>query len=317
MSNEKEPGVGPGTSAAAMNDIPVLQNAEAGLKLMRAREATYAAATRVQHLQLVITLAIPVVGAVLGLMSPTWRPYIAALSLIISFLDAAVLDRLQRKRLQTAAKIAEQFDTEVLAIPWNAFVAGKRLDPELIDEAASVWSGEARKRLILDWYPPVVGAAPLHLARIICQRTNLWYDSRLRRRYGSAVLAIAFALTASLFIAGLALQMTLIDFVAAVLAPASPVLIWSIREYFRQKDTADAQETVKSEAEVLWERVKAGGCGEDECLDRAREFQNSIYTRRVVSPLLFPFLYRMSRNSMEARMKVGAEQMLKQAGVAV
>jgi hypothetical protein len=64
----------------------------------------------------------------------------------------------------------------------------------------------------------------------------------------------------------------MVDFVAVV-TTAAPVLIWAIRENFRQSDAADAIEFIKGEAEALFDRAKAGLCADAECEQRSREFQ--------------------------------------------
>ncbi|MFC3070501.1 S-4TM family putative pore-forming effector [Phenylobacterium soli] len=297
------------------NTIPQTQNSERALKFMRARQATYFQASVNQWLQLVVTVLAPVIGAMIGLNNPATRPYVALASVAASLLDAAVLDRAQRKLLATAAKMAEMFDVEVLQLPWNAFVVGPRLDAETIHGAAERYKGEAKMAKIRNWYPVVVGQAPLPLARIVCQRTNLWYDASLRRTYGGVIVIFAVAVTAGLVGAAIYLDLKFLDLVTTAIVPASPVLIWAIRERNRHKDTADAQERVKGESEALWDRAKAGGCSDDDCAERSREFQNSIYARRVSSPLILPFMYPLLRNRMEAQMNVGAEAMLRDAGL--
>lgn len=298
-----------------MNAIPERQNAEPQLTLLRARQQTYAQANRLLVLQLVLTVAIPVASAIAGLLAPVLRPYTAALALLITVADVAFLDRLQRKTLRLAAKIAEAFDEWVLEISWNKFVAGKRADPEAIAGAAAGWARRRSDDKLVDWYPPSVGKAPMHLARIICQRTNLWYDATLRRHYGDWVRGFGALLVMALFFGALLVGLTIELFVTAVLAPAAPVLTWSMREYFRQKDTADAQEILKGDAEALWDRAKAGGCNEPECLVQSREFQNAIYTRRSTSPLIIPWLYPLRRPEMERQMNQGAEAYLKEIGL--
>ena len=49
----------------------------------------------------------------------------------------------------------------------------------LRDFCGKQWSGNESK--LRDWYSDIDDTAPLVLARIVCQRTNLWYDSSLRR----------------------------------------------------------------------------------------------------------------------------------------
>ncbi len=297
----------------ALNAIPERQNSTAALGLMRARQQTYARATRLLVWQFILTVCLPVAVGFIALAAPAIRPYTTALALMISVADATVLDRLQRNDIKLAAKISEAFDCLVLELPWNAFVAGRPPEPETLAEAEAAWRGGDGG--LLNWYPVAVGKAPLHLARIICQRTNLRYDAVLRRHYGRWVLGGAAMVLAVLMATAFATGMTVEVFVSSVVAAAGPVLIWACREYFRQRDTAEAQETVKGDAEALWSRAKNGGCAEAECADLARAFQNAIFGRRAASPLMLPWVYKFRRPGMEDQMNKGAEAFLAEIGI--
>jgi hypothetical protein len=289
------------------------QNSPRGIKLLRARSSTYRRAARMQKVQLWLAVLAPFVGSVLGILISGVRPYVAAVSLVITLLDVALIDRLQRNQLKLAARICEVFDTEVLQLPWSNHAAGAPPTPEQIDEAADSWrSGETELR---DWYPVAVARAPIHLARVICQRTNLWYDSELRRRYSGILLSVVIGALVILFAGGLVAKINLVDFVATVLTPAAPMLLWALRDFYRQRDTADAQAAARAELEQLWKLVVSKQCEADECLSRARELQNTIFTRRSTSPLIFPGLYSRLRPGLEGQMNVGAEELLAQAGI--
>ena len=296
-----------------MNQIPQLQNSDPQMGLLRARSQVYREATALLITQFCFTVLLPVVTAGVALSVPAIRPYTAAVALIVSALDVTLLDRMYRAKLKVAAKIAEAFDCEVLSLPWNAFVAGKPAEMEAIVAAQGTWRGGDAK--LISWYPVAAGAAPLYLARIICQRTNLWYDAKLRRHYGAWVLVFAGVLLLALVIAAAFTGLTVALLISTVLPPAAPVVIWSLREYFRQQDTAQAQETAKSEADELWTEAKAGDCAEPDCLNRSREFQNAIYARRVSSPLMLPGVYRLLRPAMEDKMNKSAEAYLAEIGV--
>ena len=297
------------------NSIPRAQRADSALLLLRARQATYASSTRLHIVQLLATVAAPVAAATTGLLFEAARPYVVIASVVASVADIVVFDRLQRKLLERAAKIAEQFDVEVLQMPWNTFVVGKRVDPEVVHEAAGRWTGRNKMAALEDWYPVAVECAPLSLARIICQRTNLWYDSTLRRKYGNMVVWLAVLVVADLVIVAAGFDLKFLDLVTTAMVPALPILLWAARERFRQNDTAEGQERLKAEAEAFWDRAKSGSYDDRDCLERSRELQNSIYTRRASSPMILPFVYWMYRRKMEASMNVGAEQMLKEAGL--
>lgn len=289
------------------------QNAPRGLKLLRARSEIYRRASALQKLQLVLTVLVPFITSVIGIIYPDARGYVATIAVFVTLLDVALLDRIQRTQLKLAAKVCELFDTEVLDMPWSGHVAGTQPSPEQISEAADAWSGGDKN--LTDWYPVSVGRAPFHMARVICQRTNLWYDAELRRKYSGILLGSIIAGCAALIAIGLSRPISLVDFAATVLTPTAPMITWALRDFYRQRDTADAQVAAKVEVDQLWKTVISDGCGVDECSKRAREFQNTIFTRRSTSPLIFPGLYRYLRPGMEKQMNVGDSELLAQAGV--
>ena len=294
-----------------VNNIPTEQNSEPFLRLLRARQHIYFEATRLQIVQFVVII-FPIFGALIGLCVEPARPWIAAGALLFLILDTAWLDRAERTKLKTAAKISEQFDCDLLKMNWNQFAAGKQPDPELIEAAAQSYKQDEQR--IQNWYPNNVGKVPLHIARIICQRTNLWYDSELRCSYGKLLILCAAVLFAGLLVIGFAANLKLIDFVAIVLTPSAPVLIWALRENFRQRDVAEAAQIVKLEAEVLFDGVKAGTCDEVACTTKSRELQDAIYRSRATSPLIFPLIYKILRPEMEVQMNAGADAFMKSLG---
>jgi hypothetical protein len=270
-----------------MNDIPTLQNDEAQIRLLRARKHEYAQGKRLLALQMLLTVAVPVVGSVSALFWPGVKGIVALTSLVIAILDVTVFDRLQKAILRTAAKIGEQFDCAVLQLPWNQFTVGAKIDPETVHAGSVQYRGGKDDPELRNWYPVIVGTVPLYLARVICQRTNLWYDAKLRRQYGRSAIGITVVLTVLLLIIGMVRGLTIDSFVIGVLAPAAPIIVWGVREYLRQRDTTEVLDRVRSESEALWERAKSGICSEQECTTLSRQFQNAIYERRSNSGLVF------------------------------
>jgi hypothetical protein len=295
-----------------MNQIPTIQNAEPQLRVLRARRQIYAEGKRLLALQLALTIGVPVIGAISTLRWPELKGAVALASLVIAILDVTVFDRLQKAMLKTAAKLQEHFDCTVLELPWDQFTVGAGVDPETIHDASSKFLGGKEDPTLVDWYPPVVGKAPLHLARIICQRTNLWYDAKVRRQYGGWVIGIMIALVLLLFVIGIIRGLTIDSFVLSVLAPAAPIIIWGVREYLRQRDATEGLDRVRSEAEALWNRAKVGACSEPECTAQSRQFQNVIYERRSMSPLIFSWVYKIKRPRLEDQMNKGAEDFIRE-----
>src|SRR5690349_24971472 len=186
-----------------VNSIPTLQNEQAALKLLRARTYIYSCATWIMALQLLLTVIFPVVGGVCAIVWPGVRAYVAAFSLAIVFADPWIIDPCYKLRLRRAANIAEQFDCRVLDLSWDQFTVGDKLEAEDVHAAAIRYASRHDDEHLRDWYPKNVGAAPLHLARIICQRSNLRYDSKLRRSYGSIIWITAALIVVGLFLSAL------------------------------------------------------------------------------------------------------------------
>jgi SMODS-associating 4TM effector domain len=290
-----------------VNTIAQDQNSPPFLLLLKARQRVYREATGFQIVQLIATVLLPLAGAALATFVASSRPWVALYGLIVTVIDVFWIDRSQRDRSKTAAKISEKFDCGALRLPWNAFAVGKQINAETIDAAARKWSGDERK--LLDWYSDIDGTAPLGLARVVCQRTNLWYDSSLRRSYGKVLVCLVVIVVLMLVLVASLRDLPFLDLVA-VAATVSPTVIWAARERYRQLDAADSAEMIMAEAEKLLEQVRAGGCSDAECERRSREFQDAIYARRVANPLILPLIYWKKRPEMEKRMKAGIESNL-------
>jgi hypothetical protein len=297
-----------------LNDIPARQNSERALWLMRARQRTYALATALQVAQLCATVVLPAILAWIAITTPAARAPLAATSLLLLLIDIFVLDRAQSRLLERAARIGEQFDCEVLDLPWNGFIAGPKIDHEDIEAAAAAYSkGEKALDRIRDWYPKAVGRAPLHIGRIVCQLASMRYDAKLRRRYATALWLLAGTTVFVGFLAWASAALSPDEIVLSVFVPATPILVWSLREAFQQTNAAMAQERIKGAVDALWNNI-AQTRAEDASL-KAREFQDAIYQRRASSPLIFPLVYHALRDKMENQMNKGAEERLAEAGL--
>lgn len=292
-----------------MNTIPDNQNKEPALKIMRARQWTYLVASRLLFVQVVLTVIVPIVATVTSLFWPDLRAHFAALALATLAVDAAYLDREIKRLAKKGAKLGESFDCLVLYLAWNSFVADDPLDAEDIRSAARAWSRSRDDGALIDWYPAAVGSLPLSLGRIVCQRTNLRYDSQLRRSYGVFILLTILIVGATLLVAGLVRDLNLTAWVLT-LAPAAPLLSWGSREYFRQRDAADQLERVMRKARSFWDRALSGTCSDYDCERESREFQDAIYLRRSTSPLVMPFVYKFKRLALEDEMNEAAQDFL-------
>ncbi len=298
-----------------MNEIEKIQNQPEMIRLVHSFIVIYNRSKQYLAIVWLVTMLLPLLGGITAVFKPDLKPFIAIFALSFGFIDVLLIDRSHKVRMKTAAKLQEEFDCCVLSLEWNKFLVGRKVDPEEVARESSCKLSPFDEKRLTDWYPTVAKELPIHLARIICQRTNLWYDKELRTRYRNIISwSVAFIIIASTLFSS-TVGFTVTSFVITVLVPIFPALNWAIREYYRQTDTMRTLENLKSEIEKLWDKA-LGNATTEEVTEASRELQDAIFTHRASSPLIFDWIYRPLRPKMESSMNSGAEYWIKQAKMA-
>jgi hypothetical protein len=290
----------------ATSDIAIRQDQPREFSYMEARQWRWRVAVKWQVAQLSIVVALPALLAIIGFISPTLKPVISFVAVAITLCDIIFIDRQYRKAIKTAARMSEVLDVDLFQIPWNKLAAGPKPDAEDVKRAARCGSRMATRDDWKGWYASVVDNVPLPLARLICQRTNLVYDSDLRGIYIILLSVIGSGICLIVFLAGMVSSATFGEFVLTSWVPASPLAIWALREGWRQRDAVEANAPVKAEAERLLHLAIAGDRTDAQLEADSRLMQNSIFVRRSTTPLLFPGIYKLRRRKSEDAMHDGA-----------
>lgn len=294
------------------NEIPVRQARAENKRLLRARDRNYRSAKWTQGVVVLLSVVLPILGVLVGSNHPAVRPYVALAGLILLVLETALIDRVQKDRQKRGAKLQEQFDTEVFGLPWNRFVAGARVEPEDVRALSAKPLSRRREAHFDAWYEPCVVALPQHLARLICQRTNISYDARLRRKYGNCLLAVTLLFGIGLLFASLEMGLKFPDLVMTLLVPFTPVLTWALKERMQHANAAASLTNLSSEWEKMWSRALAGATEAVITAD-SRDLQDSIYQHRERSPLVFDWVYYRLRTSNEDEARHAEEDLVTRA----
>lgn len=292
--------------------IDIEQNKPERLELLRAQRRFYSRAKNYQNFVAVTALLLPLLGILFGTEFPVIRPYLGFASIALLLLDVAVLSPKQRASSKAGAKVQEQFDTEVLKLDWNKLVAGNRVDPEELRAISADQMSDGEKKGLADWYEGVISTLPLPVGRLLCQRTNVVYDLRVRRMYSGALFFIAGLLGAALLAIGLYHGLKVDQLIISVGLPVLPLVSFVLREYRKQEDTIESLTTLKSEIEKVWDKALAGASAEDLTLS-SRALQDAIYRHRASNPLVFDWLYNRLRTKSEAQAKHAAEKLVAEA----
>lgn len=294
------------------NDIPMRQASDESRDLLRARHRNYRAAKVTQGLLVLVSILMPVIGVWIGPQVPEIRPYLALASLILLVMETALFDRIQKDRLKRGAKLQEQFDTDVFGLPWNRFVTGAPVEHEDVRRLSAKPLSEKREAHFQAWYEVCVGRLPLHLARLIGQRTNISYDARLRRRYGGWLLTLTLLFGVALLYAGLYKGLPLPDLIMTLVVPFMPVLTWALRERMQQANAAISLTNLNGEWDKIWTKA-LGGTDATALTAESRSLQDAIYQHRERSPLIFDWVYSIFRSVNEDEAHHAAEDLVRKA----
>lgn len=294
------------------NDIPSRQASEENRGLLRARHRNYRAAKITQGILVLVSILLPVIGVSLGPQAPEIRPYLALASLILLVMETALFERIQKDRLKRGAKLQEQFDTEVFDLPWNRFVTGAPVEHEDVRRLSAKPLSKKREAHFQAWYEACIGRVPLHLARLIGQRTNISYDARLRRRYGGWLLTLTLLFGVTLLYAGLYKGLQFPDLIMTLVVPFLPVLTWALRERMQQANAAISLTNLNGEWDKIWSKA-LGGADAAALMAESRSLQDAIYQHRERSPLVFDWVYSIFRRANEDEAHHAAEDLVRKA----
>ena len=290
------------------NNIPQQQNEEQALRLLAAQRRLYDWAKIALAIQIMLVVIVPGVLVVLEQFAASLKVWAALAGLTISILDAVLLDPVKAGFRHKAAATQELFDCQVLDLGWSS-LKGRKPDREDLHGAAT---GEKADNL-KDWYPPSVGQLPLYVARIICQRSNCSWDSKLRRYYRVALISLTVITGVGIVIWALMKHMLLEDFVLSLLAPVLPFVLWGIREAKQQSEAAKRVDHLKSFGDELWQQAMQKQITPDTAATQSRMFQDEIYEHRRKSPMVFNWFYMLLRDKFESQMTHTAADMINEA----
>lgn len=292
--------------------IDVEQNRPERLELLRAQRLFYSRAKVYQTLFALMALLLPAVGALFGAGYPEIRPFLGLGSIVVLLLDVGVISRKQREDCKRGAKVQEQFDTEVLKLDWNRLVAGGRVDAEDVREITSKPMTDVDRQYLENWYEVVIAKLPLPVGRIICQRTNVTYDMRVRKTYARILLGAAVLLFLVLTLLGLYQGIKVNDLILTMYLPALPLATFLLREHRKHDDTIETLTTIKAEVEKVWEQALTG-TSFDELTRSSRALQDAIYRHRASNPLVVDWLYGRIRRRQEDLTRHAVEKRVAEA----
>ena len=296
-----------------MNKIPELQNAKQQLDKLAAQRQIYSDAKKVVAIQIILVIIIIAIWSILVVFYPDLKIYAVFFGIIIAFLDILILTPRIDSLKEKGAKMKELFDCKVLELPWCDLKVGPRPDPEtIIKYSLKHYRKNLTGSKLENWYPITVQKLRMPLARLACQRSNLWWDAELRRRYVLVVVIILVCISILVLLVGLIEDMILKRFLLEILVPIMPLVFWGIHQYKTHSASISRQQQLKKYVDKLWDDTIEGKISDAQLEIESRNLQNEIYEKRSSAPLIFDWIYKRLRDDQEEQMNKSAEMLLKE-----
>lgn len=287
------------------NSLVTRQNEPWSLRLLAAQRQLYQEAKRWQQLRSWSVVGMAGVGVLATLFAPSLLPILGPIGGVVAIGQWVAL-LLIRRRTKLAAATQEEFDTSVFALPWNATLVTKP-DPEDVIAADARFTGDREK--LLDWYAVPAGAGYPHDI-ILSQRTNIRWDSSLRRAYANTVLTGLIVLLLLLGGICFAKGLSLLETGLAFLSSVGAILLGAetVRSHHQH---ADGQHELKRQIEATWAKAVRNPRAVKKV--ELRAIQDCIYRFRTVAPPVPERFYWKNRDRYEQETRLAVDRMWQEA----
>ena len=290
-----------------MNNIPAIQNEQTQLERLSAQRELYSFAKKLYVIQLIGNVPIPVILSLLALFIHQLDAIAAAYGITFFLVDILIITPVIPKTKRKAASIQELFDCDVLQIENSPLKTAKDIT---VEEVLTNYNAHEKIKSnvekVRDWYPKEIGEVNIGIARLICQRTNCWWDSKIRGKYCSLVKGISIVIPVILIIIGVARDLKF-ESIMLISSALIPFFQFCSKEFNDNMDACERLDKAHSYIASLWESVLNKSVDVSKLSNKSRSIQDEIFELRSKSPLILDGIYNRFRENDESLMSKTAE----------
>lgn len=181
------------------NIINIRQNEEHSIRMLAAQREIYEEVKKYEKILVVFSVMLPIMCSILNIFIKNSEPletttYIISLvSLFIGLLFRKCINN----EKATAANIQLLFDMYVYQLQWDSNLFGKKrnLDDVIAEKSSKHLMNKDRKNKLTDWYRPEVYKYDYLNSIAFCQKENLAWDGRLRKRYKKCSIILILSIS--------------------------------------------------------------------------------------------------------------------------
>lgn len=283
------------------NNIVELENRQEHINQLKAARHLYTKAGNYTTVYVIICALIPIVISIGRIFVDSLAPlalHTLAAYTVVSLIMGFLLESRISKFRNTAAKIQQLFDSDVLGLKWNTYLWGEK--PSLEDVNENI--GNLSDKDFVDWYDTQVGDMTKIEATLICQRTNLVYDSKLRKEFNSIINFIAWGALVLILIVGFYKNEGIRTAIVFIGVPLVPIIKWLLSVRKQNLNDINRCESLKSFIDDCLDKLKRNHRAINEC--SLYRIQDGIYKHRKTAFKIPDCLYNYMRSSQEDKVHV-------------
>lgn len=299
------------------NTIIERQNEEDNLLYLAAQRNLYSEAERWVQLEMIVggfiigasyfllPVFLPNVFGSLNIDYSSLKPFIGFIAplsgLIFTIIDIGYINPKINIIKEKAAKIQENFDCDVLMLPWND-IKIEHIDQEEVILNAKKYKKEEKDLSSLKmWYEEPIKKIPLQIGRFLCQRTNCWWDSNLRENFIKTLKLMGFCILVVIIIITLYESICtkeLVKGISTIVYGGFSFLyyyVFLMRQINENKTSKKKIIKIKDKIDEIWQSI----LNSDKKLDLdilSRQIQDEIYDHRKTTPIVFDWFYRREKD---------------------
>jgi len=279
-----------------MVTINQLQNTNHCIELLAAQRIRYIEAKKYRTIRIagsfgltinapLVILLFPELKITLGIIGGIWT--------IVAFL----LSARESNMVKEASTIQEEFDTQTFDLEWNNIQIGTKVSNEIIHSSDSKYTD---KTDLYDWYGDLDGINN-NLSILICQRSNLVWDWRLRKQFAWTIIIALLLLFGLGLVISLYLKLSLQTYLIGILLPSASAFILGVKEVKEHFDSAKSKEGLEKKINSIWEKSMTTLVSPTK--SELRKVQDKIYQLRTNTALIPDWWYNKLKGEFDKNMQ--------------
>ncbi len=295
-----------------MNQIATMQNQDKYLEYLAAQRHLYDQEKKWFVILGSAVLLVAFLGTGVLTALNVFSPYVMLVTVILLLAEFFFL-RVIRSYREQAARIQELFDCDILDLPWNPIITEEKPIPERVIWAVRQFNSKrdaAEWEKLKDWYPPKVAKLPIHQARILCQKENIWWDSMQRRIYARWVLAAGMVIILLLVAVGIYNNWDFNEFFTGPLPLILPLITLAFAHGIHHLEAADRLDRLHTVVHALEEVAFLPDSDSAQLTAQSRQVQDGIFLHRMRSIPVFSWFYDRLRDKFEEDANTAATQIV-------